>query len=271
MYLADYHTHTSCSPDGSATMAELTKKAVEVGLDEICFTDHMDPIHWMTLARRDSFPWDEALRQFEEAKRLYGDRITLKLGAEAGEAYMDLPMANKLQDDAPDLDFVIGSVHYGFNETKGGYEDLYFLPAGDTNYYHKVIDRYLDEVVKLVDWGRFSVLGHLTLPLRYINENYYAGLTFAPFYDRVDEIFRRLIDKGLGIECNTNRGNEPLPGEDLLRRYRALGGEIITLGTDSHSPQHIGCAIREKQQLLRECGFTHFTTFTQRKPIFHKL
>ncbi len=94
MYLADYHTHSSCSPDGSFTMAQLAEQAVKVGLDELCFTDHMDPIHWMTLARRDSFPWDQAQAQFAEAKALYGDKIKLKLGAEAGEAYMDFILAN---------------------------------------------------------------------------------------------------------------------------------------------------------------------------------
>lgn len=271
MYLADYHTHTSCSPDGNFTMAQMAAQAVAVGLDEICFTDHMDPIHWLTLAQRDSFPWDQAQKQFAEAQALYGDKIKLKLGAEAGEAYMNFPLADKLQDDAPPLDFVIGSVHYGFNQAKGGYEDLYFLPRADIDYHHKAIDSYLGEVVKLIQWGRFSVLGHLTLPLRYINENYHYGLTFEPFYDRVDEIFRMLIDRGLGIECNTNRGNDPLPGKDLLTRYRKLGGEIITLGSDSHEPRHVGCCIRERQELLRECGFTYFTTFTQKKPEFHKL
>ena len=134
-----------------------------------------------------------------------------------------------------------------------------------------IIDSYLEDVLALARWGKFQVLGHLTLPLRYINENYGEHMTFAHHMDQVEEIFRTIIPKGLGIECNTNRGNEPLPGADILRLYRRLGGEIITLGSDAHRPADVGCFIRQRQELLRECGFRYFTTFTGGKPEFKEL
>ena len=115
------------------------------------------------------------------------------------------------------------------------------------------------------------MLGHLTLPVRYLNENRGFHLTFDGFEEEIEEILRILIGKGLGIELNTNRGNTPLPDEKWLRMYRNLGGEIITLGTDAHTPDYVGCAIRERQELLRECGFTHFCTFEKRQPIWHEL
>lgn len=96
-------------------------------------------------------------------------------------------------------------------------------------------------------------------------------LTFDPWRDRVREIFSTVIPKGVGIECNTNRGNRPLPDADLLRLYREMGGEIITLGSDAHETKDVGCVIRERQQLLRDCGFRYFTTFTGGKPEFKKL
>ena len=65
--------------------------------------------------------------------------------------------------------------------------------------------------------------------------------------------------------------NTPLPDEKWLRMYRRLGGEIITLGTDAHSPDFVGCAVRERQALLRACGFTRFCTFEKQKPIWHEL
>ena len=94
---------------------------------------------------------------------------------------------------------------------------------------------------------------------------------FIMTQEQVDAIFRTLIENGQGIEINTNRGSEPLPGARELRRYRELGGEIITLGSDAHSARHVGCAIREGQQLLKECGFDYFCTYTGGKPEFRKL
>lgn len=86
------------------------------------------------------------------------------------------------------------------------------------------------------------MLGHLTLPLRYINEHHGEHMTFRRHMDRVEEVLRTVIPKGVGIECNTNRGNEPLPGPEILRLYRRLGGEIVTLGSDAHRPGDVGCS-----------------------------
>ena len=83
----------------------------------------------------------------------------------------------------------------------------------------------------------------------------------------MEEIFRTIIPQGVGIECNTNRGNEPLPGEEILRLYRSLGGEIITLGSDAHRPEDIGAGHKEAQRMLRELGFTRFFYFRARKPV----
>ena len=86
-------------------------------------------------------------------------------------------------------------------------------------------------MLELAKWGRFSVLGHLTLPLRYMNENLGEHMTFNAHMAQVADIFRTIIPKGLGIECNTNRGNTPLPDGGILRLYREMGGEVITTPT----------------------------------------
>ena len=182
---------------------------------------------------------------------------------------MGFDRAEKLLGEAPKLDFVIGSVHMAGEKFK--HFDLYYIEKRDEIYYHKVIDSYLEDVMRLAQWGRFSVLGHLTLPLRYINENLGEHMTFEKHYDQCREIFRALIRNGCGIECNTNRGNVPLPDAPLLRMYREEGGEIITLGSDAHTAEFVGCRIRETQQLLRECGFRYFTVFAGGKPEFRGL
>ena len=171
--------------------------------------------------------------------------------------------------DAPELDFIIGSIH-ALSEAFG-HEGLYtFCPADEAEARRGIAD-YLDRVQALADWGGFDVLGHLTLPLRYLNELYGFHMTFDGFEPQMEAILRTVIRGGRGIELNTNRGHTPLPDEKWLRMYRELGGEIITLGSDAHAPGAVGTAIRENQALLRRCGFTRFCTFCRRQPIWHEL
>lgn len=269
MYLADYHTHSSVSPDGSVTVSELAQAAIDHGLDEICVTDHVDTILWGSHKPREDFDWPALQAQVDEARRRYGHRLVIRMGAELGEAPMGFDRAEKLLASGPKLDFVIGSVHMAGE--KFHHFDLYYIEKRDETYYHSVIDSYLEDVLRLARWGKFSVLGHLTLPLRYINESHGEQMTFAGHEDQCREIFRTLIENGCGIECNTNRGHDPLPDGPLLRLYRELGGEIITLGSDAHNTRYVGCAIRERQELLRQCGFRYFTTFEGGTPAFRPL
>ena len=127
------------------------------------------------------------------------------------------------------------------------------------------------QVEQMVRWGKFQVVGHLTLPLRYFNEMRGFHTSFDPYEEQIREILKTLIENGRGIELNCNRGNQPLPDGKWLKIYRELGGEIITLGTDAHSTQHVGCSVRERQALLKSCGFTRFCTFEKQKPIWHAL
>ena len=125
MYLADYHVHSSCSPDGHLTMAEMAREGIARGLDELCFTDHVDTIQWGTNQPREAYDWAALQAQYDEARRQYGSRIRLKLGAELGEAYLSFDRADHLLDTAPELDFIIGSAHMSRDDR--GYFDLFYI------------------------------------------------------------------------------------------------------------------------------------------------
>ncbi len=270
MYLADYHTHSRISPDASASMTEMAEAAVAAGLDEICFTDHVEPIEWGTVRlRRTPYDWDALTAEFAAAQQAMDGRITLRLGVELGDAPWSFTTAEDLMTHAPQLDFVIGSVHMLSSHFEG--QDLYFFAPGTTARAREGMADYLAQVNRLARWGKFDVLGHLTLPLRYLNENRGFSLTFDGFEREIGDIFQLLVSQNRGIELNTNRGGMPLPDEKWLQLYRECGGEIITLGTDAHSPKHVGCAIRERQALLKQCGFHAFCTFENHRPSFHEL
>lgn len=269
MYLADYHTHSRISPDARRSMTEMAEAAIEAGLDELCFTDHMEPVEWGAVTPRKDYNWEGLSAEFAAAQAAVGDRIRLRLGVELGDAPWALENTERPLAKAPPLDFIIGSIHMLSKRYDG--MDLYFFDPGSEAEARRGMADYLEQVYRLATWGKFSVLGHLTLPLRYLNENRGFHLSFDGFETEIEEILRTLIDRGCGIEVNTNRGNTPLPDGKWLRMYRRLGGEIVTLGSDAHSRKYVGCAIREGQLLLRECGFSRFCTFAGRTPVWHEL
>ena len=118
MYIADYHIHSTCSPDGKMTMSQAAEAALRAGLDEICITDHVDTIEWgSTQLRTDSFDWAKAQQQYADAVAQYGQRIQLKLGAELGEAYLDLDSEDSAvvyRTETPSVfSRILSSLHHG--------------------------------------------------------------------------------------------------------------------------------------------------------------
>ena len=269
MYFADYHTHSRVSPDAFSSMTEMAEAAIRQGLQEICFTDHVEPIWFGSTAPRKTYDWAPLTEEFRAAQAAVGDRIRLRLGVELGDAVWDLDRSQAIMARAPALDFVIGSIHI-LSERMDG-RDLYSLAPGDEAETQACLADDLGQIQRLARWGGFHVLGHLTLPLRYLNENRGMHVSFDGFEAEMEAIFRTIIPKGIGIELNTNRGNTPLPDGKWLRMYRSLGGEIVTQGTDAHAPDAVGCAVREGQALLRESGFRRFCTFRGGKPQWHDL
>ena len=59
----------------------------------------------------------------------------------------------------------------------------------------------------------------------------------------------------------------PNPEESVLRRYRELGGTLITIGSDAHRPEHIAYDFEKAEDILRSLGFQSYTIFRQRKPV----
>lgn len=267
-YLADYHMHCDLSFDCRTLMEDMAEASAAAGLDEVCFTDHVD-LYASGETEPLSHDFSRRAGVYAAARQRMGDRLVIRQGVELGEPARDPARADALLRELGDLDFVIASCHQ--LPEPYGWQDLYYCAAHDGAAARRQIRDYLPQLLATARWGHFSVLGHITLPLRYMNENNGLRMSFDGFEAEMEQIFRTLIENGCGIECNTNRGHDPLPGGKWLKLYRALGGEIVTLGSDAHSTNYAGCFIRERQELLRESGFRYFCTFENRKPIFHKL
>lgn len=275
--LADYHVHTAFSDDSVYPMEEVVRDAIEMGLDEICFTDHVDygvKVDWDSkeeVAYRDGEPlanvdYPKYVEQIEKMQKLYGDRIGIKLGMEFGVQMHTIPQFESLFCRYP-FDFIILSVHQ--------VEDKEFwtqeFQEGRTQ--REYNERYYQELLALVNsYEEYSVLAHLDLIVRYDRQGPYPFERVKPI---VAEILRKAIQKGKGIELNTSFRryglSDSTPSRAIWELYRDLGGEILTIGSDSHKPEHLGAYLREGREYLKSLGFKRFCTFEGMKPIFHSL
>ncbi len=268
---ADYHMHTEFSFDSSASLSAQIQSAIDHGLEEICLTDHYEPAYpGLPLWQVDLPARAKALRS--PALAGLQTQITVSQGAEVG--LLDLPgygaEIHQLVTENQ-LDFVIASCHLCQGEDP--YYPSFF--AGKTR--AEAFSLYLTELTSLVEHtispADFSVVGHIDFPAKGCPyDDKMLRYTDAP--DVLDSLFRYLIVHGKGLEINTSifraMGKDTL---DItwLKRYRTLGGEIITIGSDAHKPQDVGYGQAAAAALLQEAGFSYLTTFRQMKPIFHKI
>ncbi|RKI43398.1 histidinol-phosphatase HisJ family protein [bacterium D16-51] len=275
--LADYHVHTEYSDDSIYPMEDVILDAIEMGLDEICFTDHVDygvKCDWdsgKTIEYRDGEPlanvyYPHYMEEIKEMQYLYGDRIALKTGLEFGMQVHTIPQFEQLFSKYK-FDFIILSVHQVENKEFWTQD---FQTGKTQQEYHEC---YYGEMLELVRrYKNYSVIGHMDLITRYDKA---GGYPFEKIKPLVTDILKTVISDGKGIELNTSFHRYALsdttPSAEILKLYYNLGGKVITIGSDSHRPEQLGAYMREGKKLLRSMGFQYFCTYDRMKPIFHKL
>lgn len=268
MYLTDYHTHTCCSEDSTAPLAEMAAAACSVGLAELCTTDHCDLLD-LDGNRVYGLDWGPILSQYQAVQAATaGSGLELRLGLELGGANFDPDCARQILSGAP-LDFVIGSIH-NLSPARGG-RDFYFLEYRTPEECYQALDDYFNSMLALAPLAHYDSLGHIIYPLRYMNGRAGHHITLDRYQDRLIQILKTVIEHGHGIEVNTHCGGEVEEWRPILKQYRALGGEIVTVGSDAHTPADVGKGCAQAQQLLRETGFRYFCVYQGRKPRWIKL
>ncbi len=265
MYKTDFHVHSRFSFDGKDYLEDICQEAINKNLVEICFTEHFDvdpkDVSYGVL---DYKKYHDTI---EMCKAKYKKEIKIRRGLEIGEPHLNA-YVNDLKAELKNmnLDFIIGSVH-NLNSVK-----LRLTMLNKEK--NQIYEDYFNEILQMVKTADIDVIGHFDLMKRYAFSEY-GNYDFDYFKDLIEQILQIAVKRNIGIEINTsgyrNAVKEAFPKLEILQLYKKLGGEIITIGSDSHSCKDVFSYCEKAYELLKKAGFLHFYTFNQRKPIKHLL
>lgn len=259
---ADFHMHTNFSKDSQTTPETMIQESIRRGLKTICITDHHD-INFTEPGFEIDF--ERYIPTLQSLQEKYRDQIEVLIGMEFGLQPEFGEYARQLAEKYP-FDFIIGSLHI-----IDGYDPYYgkcFEDKTDEEGYRRAFELTLESIRNISD---YDSLGHIDYVVRYgkYQEKEYS---YAKYGDYLDEILRHLIENGKGLELNTAGWKYGLtfahPHQDVLRRYKELGGEILTIGSDGHKPEHVAYDFFKVKEYVQSCGFKYYTEFRQRKPYF---
>ena len=265
MIYTDQHVHTSYSPDSDADIKEYLIKAKELGLEYVIFTDHID-MDAIEIEFQDHIDYKEYFKTMRRLEEEY--EIEIKVGVEIGYEKNFKNQIDELLYKYP-FDFVIGSIHYG--DRKDFYLGDFYKGKSQYNSYM----RYFEIMLEMVEhFSNFDVLGHLDYIIRYApfeNKTY----EYVQYKEILDEILKTIIEKGKGIELNTSGLRGPLktilPKEEVIVRYRELGGKIITVGSDAHFTKDYYAGVLDEINHLKKLGFKEISSFSNRKVKQHSI
>lgn len=258
----DYHVHSAFSDDSVYPMEEVVKKAVSLGLDEICFCEHTD----FGMKPNQICDYPAFFAEIKRCQELYQHQLTIKAGAEFGMQVHTIPEFEKVYHSHT-FDFVLLSCHQVDNKEFWNQD----FQSGKTQEQYN--NAYYEEIYQVMKrYHNYSVLAHLDA----IKRDDRCGIyPFVKSKHQIEKILRLAIQEQKGIEVNTSSFRYGLsdltPCREILSLYYELGGRIITLGSDSHKEEHLAAHFDEVIAALKSIGYREYCTFDKMRPIFHPL
>ncbi len=268
---ADFHLHSYFSGDSNTPMEQMILKGIDLGLTSMCFTEHKDVDFVYIKPEEDGkfeLNTDSYLYELATLKSKYANKIKLLFGVELGlQPHLKKELA--VYAKSFPFDFIIGSSH--ICNRKDPYDPTFYDGRSDEEAYREYFLSILDNL-KVFD--NFDVYGHLDYVVRY-GKSRDTNYSYDKYKDIFDSILETILEKEKGIEINTGGLRRQLkdvhPCTDVIRRYKELGGEIITIGSDAHTPGDIASGFDRAREILLSCGFKYYTTFENRMPEYHRL
>ena len=268
--LFDTHNHCEFSFDGKRTTAQRSaQSAYEKGIGGIVFTDHYDL--WAPEVPGENMPWPQdfdIIAQQAELERLQGmfnNGFKVLKGIEIGMNEHSREDIRKVVNTHK-FDQITASIHY--LQDSDPYYKSFFEGKDWKAAYSLYLETIYNEAILLEN---FDIIGHFDYVVRYAPYPQ-DSITYKDFSDILDTLFRYLIQNGKALEINTKQstGGSSRPtilDKDLLLRYRELGGEILSLGSDSHVPEGVADRFTEYAAFLKSLGFRWSAHYEKRQLI----
>lgn len=261
----DYHLHTCHSMDCEQSLDTLCAAAVRTGLTEICITDHTEFGH--PYPGSDVPPVVEDWLADIEAAREAWPQLTIRAGLEIGDNPLCRERIKRWHAALP-LDFKLLSLH--LIDQEDPFVPEFFAHRDQATLYRRYVESRLESAMawEPEEFDAFAHIGYCAKFAPYPLEERPLRCRHAP--EAMDALLRRLAENGKALEINTSgRKTMPefLPDREIVTRFRELGGEFVTLGSDAHTPEYVGRWIDEAAELAKSCGIRWALTFSQRRPI----
>lgn len=265
MAYCDYHIHSTLSLDGISSTMEQVRACREAGVTKVCFTEHID---YDCNGRDFMVGFEKYQRSIEEARRAFPD-MRIFMGLELGDTTRDRAKVVELSDMLP-LDFKLLSRHQvdGVDPYMG---DKFFEYRTRAQAAHDYCEAVYRTVTLFPDYDAVAHIGYV---FKFATGDGFPPLRWEDEPDLLDATLKHMAQNGKALEINTSRFikfGDGMPGVDILKRFRELGGELVTLGSDSHQVETVAQGFAEVTERIKACGFDYLATYEARKPVMWKL
>lgn len=261
--LIDMHTHSDNSPDGTHTPMYMCELAIKKGLRALAITDHCEIDQFVEQKYASSV--FHSYFETVKARSAFEGQLLVLIGLEVGQAFSNKALAEKLIEKYQ-YDFVLASVH----TPTGGDTDIKEIDYTKIDVY-EFMNKYFEELTELAKWDGCDALAHITCPMRGIKGLYNIDFDYSKVQQSLDKLLLTIIENNKALEINTSGLRQPvgqtMPDEPILKRYRELGGEYVTIGSDAHNAYDVGEGIETAMQMLKRCGFDKITFYVSRQAI----
>jgi len=256
--ICDYHMHTPLCGHAVGFPAEYAKKAIEVGLEEIGFSDHAPFVHMVDpRVTMDISQLHEYYKMIENVREQFKNELRIKVAIEADfiPGYEDKTKA--ILEDYP-YDYVIGSVHF---IKDWGFDDPSQRNKWDESDVNQVYRDYFDLLRQAAQSGLYDIMAHVDLVKKFGN---------YPTENMLDEVKKCAAvfkETGVAVEINTSGWRKPCaevyPAFEHMKIY-ASSGIPLTFGSDAHDPQDVGKDFEKASQMAKDAGYLEYVLFKNR-------
>ncbi len=257
--MIDYHIHTPLCNHAEGEMEAYILKAIEIGLKEICFLDHLTICE---AGKNLSMAPEQVPFYFQTARQLkdrYKDLIGVRIGLEVDFNPENMGLVAEIIAAHP-FDVIGSSLHFFGDIDVVRYKSAWNRGEGDTD---RIYNLYYNQIEKMLDYDCFDIICHFDLIKKF------DRLPDRSFKRKIENILSEMKSKNLAMEINTSgydhKIKETYPSREIVEMCVDKGINI-TLGSDAHHPEEVGRHFDRALQLLIAAGCTHLTVFNERQP-----